>query len=134
MLLVLYNRKHKLGKVSGGEAGIYTKRNPDTIRGVDAAFISNERLTKTETKAFLTAAPELIVEVISPGNTHTEMQTKLDEYFEIDVLEVWLVDPELQTVQVYRSRTEFELLTTADTLISTALPGFEVAVSEIFEG
>ena len=43
-------RRHKLGKVRVGEIGIYTHRNPDTVRAADVAFISNERYAQRKTK------------------------------------------------------------------------------------
>lgn len=39
--LNVFVRKHKLGRVLGGEVGVYTHRHPDTVRGVDVAFISS---------------------------------------------------------------------------------------------
>jgi hypothetical protein len=42
-----------------GEVGIYTRRNPDTVRGADVVFISKERLLRP-TRGFLEVAPELV--------------------------------------------------------------------------
>jgi hypothetical protein len=59
---------HDMGYVLTGEAGIYTQRDPDTVRGMDVAYISKERLAQTESQSFLDVAPELVVEVISPDD------------------------------------------------------------------
>ncbi len=55
----------KLGVVLTGEAGVYTRRNPDSVRGMDVAFISNERWAKQPNKdGYLEIAPDLIVEIV----------------------------------------------------------------------
>src|SRR5437763_899023 len=65
--LKAFVRAHKLGKVRVGEVGIYTHRNPDTVRAADVAFISNERYVQRKQKGgYLDIAPELVVEVMSP--------------------------------------------------------------------
>jgi Uma2 family endonuclease len=132
--LNLFIRQHKLGRVLTGEVGIYTRRNPDQIRAADVAFISHERLSQAQEEGFLDVAPELIVEIMSPANTWTEAQEKLAEYFAIGVNVVWIVDPQLEQVHVYRSVEQFKLLQKQDELTSEEiLPGFSVALTEIFD-
>jgi Uma2 family endonuclease len=125
--------KHKLGQVLGGEMGVYTSRDPDTVRGVDVAFISNERLAQVQSSGYLDVAPELIVEIVSPGDTWTEITQKLEEYFAIGVKLIWVADPSRQRVHVYRSLTEVEILTSVDELTgSEVLPGFQIPVADLF--
>ena len=81
ILLGIYNRLHNKGIVHTGETGLYTQRDPDTVRAMDCAFITHERWAQCGDDTFLTIAPELVVEVLSPSNTWTEMQQKLTEYF-----------------------------------------------------
>ncbi len=71
--LKTFVRKHKLGRVMTGEVGIYTKRNPDTVRGADVAFVSNERYTKYKKSGYLDVAPELVVEIFSPDDSMSEV-------------------------------------------------------------
>jgi Uma2 family endonuclease len=133
-LLVDFVRKHKLGQILGGGVGIYTHRNPDTVRGVDVAFISNERMTQASETGFLDVAPELIVEIMSPSDRWMDIQEKLAEYFTIGVQLVWLVDPQLEQTHVYRSLDDTTRLTAEDTLTTPELlPGFSVPLTEIFE-
>jgi Uma2 family endonuclease len=125
--------EHKLGQVLGGEMGVYTSRDPDTIRGVDVAFISNERLAQVQSSGYLDVAPELIVEIVSPGDTWTEITQKLEEYFAVGVKLIWVADPGRQRVHVYRSLTEVEVLTVEAQLTGgDVLPGFQVPVTELF--
>ena len=128
-----YVETHQLGWVIGGEVGLYTRRNPDRVRGVDVAFISHQRLPDGLPKGYLEAAPELIVEIISPNDRWSEMQAKIEEYFQIGVEQVWVVEPERCTVLVYRSSLEVEKFQEADVLKGEgALEGFTLAVTKIF--
>jgi Uma2 family endonuclease len=132
--LTLFIREHKLGRVLTGEVGIYTQRDPDHIRAADVAFISHERLAQAQEDGFLDVAPELIVEIMSPANTWTEAQEKLAEYFAIDVKMVWIVDPQLEQVHVYRSPEQVKLLRKEDELTGEEiLPGFTIPLTEIFD-
>src|SRR5574337_1130638 len=63
-----FAREHKRGRVTGGEVGIYIRRNPDRIRGADIVFISKERGGDKPVKGFLQTAPELVVEIMSPDD------------------------------------------------------------------
>ncbi len=125
-------RQHKLGWILGGEVGIYTRRNPDSVRGADVVFISKERLAAPP-KKFLEIAPELVVEVISPTDRWQEVHEKIEEYFAIGVERVWVVEPASRTVRVYRSLIEMQRLAEGDTLLGEgALAGFVLPVTEIF--
>jgi Uma2 family endonuclease len=133
-LLYIYLKTNQIGRALTGEVGIYTRRNPDQIRAADVAFISHERLSQANEEGFLDVAPELIVEIMSPANTWTEAQEKLAEYFAIGVSIVWIVDPQLEQIHVYRSVEQFKLLQKQDELTSEEiLPGFSVALTEIFD-
>ena len=133
--LKAFVRKHKLGKVVVGEVGIYTHRNPDTVRGADVAFISNERYAQRQKKTgFLDVAPELIVEIMSPDDRWSEVKQKLKEYFAVGVKLVWVADPADKTVYAYRSLTDAREFTAADALTGDeVLPGFSVKVADLFE-
>jgi Uma2 family endonuclease len=132
-------KEHHRGMVGIGGIGIYTRRNPDTVRAADLAFVSNERdaqqkqLSKHE-DGFLEVAPELIVEVMSPTDRWSDVKQKLREYFSIGVKLVWVADPTDRTVEAYRSLTDVREFKEADTLIGDdVLPGFSVAVASLFE-
>jgi Uma2 family endonuclease len=84
---------------------------------------------------FLEVAPDLVVEVLSEGNTPREMQIKLGEYAAAGVKLVWYVDPDAKTVTVYPKGKERgkKVLTEADTLDGgKVLPGFALPVKDIF--
>ncbi len=126
-------RQHKLGRVSGGETGIYIRRNPDTVRAADVVFISNERLAKRGDSGFIDVAPDLVVEVMSPDDRWSEVMKKLGEYFSIGVRLAWVVDPDTESIYTYRSLTDVRHFAKSDTLPGDdVLPGFSITVGEVF--
>ena len=79
-------------------------------------------------------APDLAVEVLSPGNTRREMTNKRTEYFDSGTRLVWIVDVENRSVAVYTGVEEFEVLGADDTIDGgEVLPGFTARVAEFFE-
>lgn len=138
----LYTFVHprQLGVVMVGEVGIYTRRNPDTVRGADVLFISKERAAKLTSPGYLDVAPELVVEVMSPDDRWSEIMQKLREYFAIGVRLVWVADPDPRTVYAYRSPTDVRLFTESKGGVTPpllpgddVLPGFSAAVASLFE-
>src|ERR671926_1255620 len=72
---------HDLGLVFGTGTGFIVERNPDTVVGVDAAFVTHERLSEVEDfDFFLPFAPDLGVEVLSPSDTVNELNKKVAMY------------------------------------------------------
>jgi len=127
-------RGRDLGVVVGAETGFIVERDPDTVLGVDAAFISHERLSTIEDlDNFAPFAPDLAVEVISPSNTAREMENKAALYFAAGARAVWVLNPKKKTVAVYSSPTEVRILGGQDTLDGgEVLPGFRVELSKLF--
>ncbi len=82
-----------VGDVMVGEVGVYTNRDPDSVRAADVLFISHERLEHAAPEGFLDVPPELVVEIMSPANAWEEMRQKLNEYFDVGVDTVWIVGP-----------------------------------------
>ena len=79
-------------------------------------------------------APDLVVKVISPGNTAEEIEVKTQEWFDFGVRMVWLVYPKTKRVHVYTTPVR-SILLSADGLLEggDVLPGFSVKVSAFFE-
>lgn len=127
-------RGHSLGMVFGAETGFVVERDPDTVLGVDAAFVSNERLSAVEDlDRFFPSAPDLAVEVMSPSNTRREMDEKVALYFGAGARGVWIFNPKKRTVAVYASPSDVQILSERDTLDGgEVLPGFELELSKLF--
>jgi Uma2 family endonuclease len=127
-------QQHQLGYVFVGETGVYIRRNPDTVRGMDVAYISNERWAQQpDPEGYLEIAPDLIVEILSPDDRWTAVIKKLKEYFSIGVRLVWVADPATHTVYAYRSVTNIQEFGESETLPGDeVLPGFSVPVADLF--
>jgi Uma2 family endonuclease len=133
-LLSPFIRAHQLGRGFGAETGFRIARNPDTVRAPDFAFISNKHLPEENpTEAFWPGAHDLAIEVLSPDDRTREVDEKIEAWLAAGSQAVWVIDPELETVTVYRSRTDVVVNTAADTLAGDPIvPGFSCAVAEIF--
>ena len=83
-------------------------------------------------------APDLVVEVLSPGETNSERDREIKRqlYSQRGVREYWIVDPQLKAIEVYRQQGNLLVLEAtlrgSDALTSSLLPNFSCAVSEIF--
>jgi Uma2 family endonuclease len=106
----------------------------------DLTWVSLARLKKVLAEdGKLHAAPELVIEVLSPGhaNERRDRKAKLGLYSRRGVQEYWIVDWMMQQIEIYRrKRAALRLVATlhpADTLESPLLPGFSCPVAKIFE-
>ena len=124
---------NKLGIVYGAETGFKLESDPDTVLAPDVAFIRRERVGKISI-AFRDGAPDLAVEVTSPGESRNKVIKKALQWLELGALLVWVVDPQKQLVTIFRSDSEAKTLTTEDQLTGEdVVPGFKILVSEIFD-
>ncbi len=133
--LAQYVKANKLGFVYGAGTGFKLATNPDTVRAPDIAFIRQEQIDRIgEPEGFWPEAPDLAVEVNSPGDTVSEVEDKVREYLQAGARMVWVVSPRLRTVTVYRSLTEIKVLTEKDTLDGEdVVSGFRFDVNDVFE-
>ena len=131
--LNIFVRPRKLGIVTGADGTI--RLFPGLVRIPDVAFASwgcfpDRKRPKARIPQL---APDLVVEVLSKGNTKTEMAKKLGEYFGAGVRVVWLVDPRKRTVRVHTAVDQFVLIKEGQTLDGGAvLPGFVLRMDELF--
>src|SRR5262245_917574 len=69
---------HDLGTVCAAETGFLLSSNPDTVRAPDIAFVASPRQRDEEsTSGYWPGAPDLIVEVLSPSDTYSEVESKV---------------------------------------------------------
>ncbi|MDB9528544.1 Uma2 family endonuclease [Oscillatoria sp. CS-180] len=105
----------------------------------DVVWISKKRLIASlDDAGHLTAAPELVVEVLSPGNDNEQRDrtTKPKLYANRGVQEYWILDWRLQQLEVYRRQAGLlQLVSTlfpGDTLTSPLLPNFACDIERLF--
>lgn len=128
-------RTQNLGVVMAGEVGVFTSRNPDTVRAPDVLFLSHERdALRRRPQGFLDVAPELTVEILSPTDRPDAVRRKLEEYYTAGVRLAWVIDPAARTVHVHRARREPRSLTGDSVLTGDdVLPGFALPIHEVIE-
>lgn len=104
------------------------------VRKPDAFFVKKERFKDVYWQdGFLTIAPDLAAEVISPNDLASEVAEKVEEYLAAGVSLVWVIDPEVKTVVIHRADGSVAKLHLNDELTGeNVLPGFRCKVSELF--
>jgi Uma2 family endonuclease len=131
-----YLGQRPIGEILSGVGVIF-----DDYDGVipDLIFVTNERLRKTLAGGRFHAAPEIVIEILSPGksNERRDRHVKRSLYAARGVTEYWLVDPENQTVELHLRNQAGELvfdksILQTDELTSELLPGFSVRVDTLF--
>ncbi|MEL7234065.1 MAG: Uma2 family endonuclease [Chloroflexota bacterium] len=129
-----YVAENNLGFVTGADGGF--KITEENTFQPDAAYISKERMPDLDGVVF-EVAPDLAVEVISPGETAAHVNTKTRRYLEAGTKGVWTVYPETQTVDVNTRSADGHIVTMhidgEGTLTGgEALPGFAITLAQIF--
>jgi Uma2 family endonuclease len=124
----------KLGNSYAAETGFHLARGPDTVRAPDFAFVSCERLASVpKGRGFFHGPPDLAVEVISPSDTYSEVEDKVEEWLNAGCRMVVVVNPRNRTLKVYRTVTDVTILTVEDTFDGgDVVPGFQLLVRRIF--
>jgi len=122
-----------LGAVLSAETGFQIGHDPDTVRAPDVAYVAIERIPQTEPVGFFPGAPDLAVEVLSPGDPAGDVLAKVQDWLDAGCRAVWVVDPKTRTVSVYPSRRQITVLSESETLDGgEVLPGLRVAVADLF--
>lgn len=139
-LLFVFLSAHRLGKLFPADAGFQCFADDrDRVRKPDVSFIRAGRLPGDRpAKGFDRIAPDLVVEVVSPGDTAEEVREKVQEYLVAGVRLVWVVYPSTRTVAVHRPRSSTAGSASdlsGDDVITgeEVLPGFTCPVREFFD-
>jgi len=134
VLLDEFARSRGLGEVVASDVGFILARSPDTVRAPDVAFVSKERLlTFRDRSMYFPGPPDLAVEVLSPSERSGTIHGKVADYLAAGTKLVWLIDPEAQSVSVYRSLLVPRILSGDQELTGEEiLPGLSIKVSDLF--
>ena len=131
-VLVNHVRKNKLGAVYCAPFDILFSE--EDIVQPDVIFVSNEN-KKVITKDNIKGSPDLLVEILSPSTSKRDIGIKKKLYARHGVREYWIVDPECETVEVFRLKgREFEgkRYGVQDYLSSSVIKDLTIEVKEIF--
>jgi Uma2 family endonuclease len=125
---------NNLGRVASNDSWVKTTEGPDTVRGPDIAYWSYERLPKGDVpEGLIPTPPELVLEVRSPSERWTDAFAKVLEYLKAGVRVACILDPETETLSVYRPDEIQQILTADDEFtLPDVLPGFRAKVGQFF--
>ena len=115
--LGIWNRQYKLGVVCDSSTGFILPNG--AIRSPDVSWIAQERIarfSKEEKATFLPLAPDFALELMSPRDNLGTIQAKMQEYQENGVKLGWLINPQLQQVEIYRPEKVTEIVNHPATL------------------
>lgn len=125
-------RERNLGLVFAAETGFLLARDPDLVRTPDAAFLAWDRVPMDPGEAYWPVAPDLVVEVVSPGDRADTLQARVQDFLNHGTKLVWVIYPDTQTAVVYRASGEAHLLSRSDSLDGEAvLPGLRFPLADL---
>jgi Uma2 family endonuclease len=139
-LLLPYLDQHRPGELL--YAPFDVKLSPFTVLVPDLVYFTTERFARVVNEKHATAAPDLVVEILSPGTRRRDKGRKRAVYDREGVREYWIVDPEARSITVLRrpradaGLTDVTVLTLAenDILASPLLPGLQIPLRDVFRG
>ena len=125
-------RLNRLGVVVAAETGFKLFSNPDTVRAADAAFLSHDRAPDPPPLGYPALAPDLVVEVLSPGDRAGEVQSKVSDWLSAGSRLVWVLDPGRRRAIIYRADCSVNLLGEHDALDGEdVLPGLSCPLADV---
>lgn len=130
----LVANRDKLGTVGGMEFGIQCwPDHPNRVRKPDVLFIRRERLPGRPPRGWLTIAPDLVAEVVSPNDTVEKLERKLREYKEAGIPLIWVIYPDAGTADVLGANLPRTQLGRDGVLDGgDILPGFTLKLADLF--
>ena len=113
-----------------------------TVFVPDLVYFTAERFGRVVNEKHATAAPDLVVEILSPGTRRRDKGRKRAVYDREGVREYWIVDPEARSITALRrpradaGLTDVSTLTVAagDILESPLFPGLQIPMRDVFRG
>ena len=134
-LMATFNRQNDLGFVDGPEAAAYIEQEPDTVRAADYALIARDRIPDPPPQRgyIFGLIPDLVVEVVSPGNSVTEAQHRAQMWMDAGVRLVLTAYIQTSEIHAHHDDGAVHVFGIADTLTcEPVLPGFACPVASIF--
>ncbi len=133
--IVALLREYRLvhgGRIFAAETGFLLARNPDTVRAPDAAYVTSEHAERVGSPAgYWPGAPDLAAEVVSPGDSYTEVHEKALGWLAGGAAVVLVVDAAPGHVTRYRSVEDMVLAAGQSVDCDPAMPGFRPLASSL---
>ena len=127
--------EQQVGEVLFAPVDVIVQRDPLRTRQPDLLFVSNERASILGDQ--VDGGLDLVVEILSPSNSRSDLEAKLSDYATLGVSECWLVSPEARSVEILGltegSWVRLGISGLGEQVQSQVLPELDLAVVQLFE-
>jgi Uma2 family endonuclease len=111
-----------------------TRNQQDWVPVPDLTYISYNRLSADWLQdEACPIAPELVIEIISPGQTFGEMTEKATDYLKAKVQRVWIIDPRAKTITIFYPDILPQTKRGTDSLENSLFEGLQITPQQIFQ-
>ncbi|MBD2439941.1 Uma2 family endonuclease [Nostoc sp. FACHB-110] len=122
------------GEVCPELAVSLSRRGRDWVPVPDIVYISSDRLPSDwEEEGVCSVPPDLVIEIISPGQTFGAMAAKAKDYLDAKVLRVWVVDSKARSITVFFPDAAPQTYMGDELLQDSLFPGLEFTVEQVFQ-
>ncbi|BAY60174.1 hypothetical protein NIES22_02320 [Calothrix brevissima NIES-22] len=122
------------GEVCPELAIALTRQGKDWLPTPDLLYISNERLPADwDEEGTCSVPPDLVIEIISPGQTFGQMIAKAKDYLDAQVLRVWVVDSKARSITVFYPDAPPKTFMGDELLTDSLFEGWEFTVEQLFQ-
>ena len=129
--LTLHARLRRKGHVATNDSAV--RFADDSVLGPDVAYFEHIDKYRDLGPRPAETPPTLAVEVLSPSDSFRKVSKKIERYLSAGVKMVWLVDPEEETISVYRPNEQWKVFSADQQLVGDPeLPGFSHRVANFF--
>ncbi|MBD2532663.1 Uma2 family endonuclease [Nostoc flagelliforme FACHB-838] len=111
-----------------------TRRGRDWMPIPDILYISNERLPPDwDQEGVCSVPPDLVIEIVSPGQTFGQMAAKAKDYLDAKVLRVWVLDSKARSITVFYPEAAPQTYMGEELLTDSLFEGLEFTVEQVFQ-
>ncbi|MEH2432766.1 MAG: Uma2 family endonuclease [Nostoc sp.] len=122
------------GEVCPELAVALTRRGRDWMPIPDILYISNERLPPDwDQEGSCSVPPDLVIEIISPGQTFGQMAAKAKDYLDAKVLRVWVVDSKARSITVFYPDAAPQTFMGEELLKDSLFEGLQFTLEQLFQ-
>jgi Uma2 family endonuclease len=122
------------GMLFGQDTGFFIERDPDTVRAPDLAFVSAPRVSEIARQGYVPFAPDLAIEILSPGDRPGEVLEKVAQWLTAGTRLVWVIDPDRGNARIHRADGSVDIVAGDGVLAGEdVLPGFTCLLADVLE-
>ncbi len=128
-----YTFQRRKGYITSNDTGVILEREPDTVRGPDVAYYEDAKTFREVHPKYGEVLPRLAVEILSPNDRASQVMRKITDYLRARVSLVWVLDPESETLTVYRPDQAPRVIQKDEEVTGEdVLPGLACKVADFF--